>query len=270
MDKRVLGGIRTVVGLAALASGSPLFAKTQAGSAEVVELRQYKIVHGRRDAFIDVFERELIEGQEDVGMRLVGQFRDLDDPDRFTWIRAFPDMARRWEALTAFYHGPIWEAHKGEANPLLEDNDNVLLLRPATPGSGFPVMRGRTATGERPAGAGVVVASVHYLWKDPSEGFTKFFTEEMKPALEAARLPVIAAYVTEPTLNDFTRLPVRQSEKVFVWFTRVPSAQAHQDACARLAASEHWKLTIQPRLDDYEERQTQVLRLSPTDRSMLR
>ena len=269
MDKIITGGIGTAVGLVSLASAIPSLA-APAAVHEVVELRQYKIVHGKRDALIDVFERHLIEGQEEVGMHLVGQFRDLDDPDRFTWIRAFPDMASRRKALTAFYYGPVWDAHKGEANPFLEDNDNVLLLRPATSGSGFPVTRGPAALGERVTEAGILVVSIHYLWKDPSEGFTKFFTEEMAPALAEAGLHVTAAYVTEQTPNDFTRLPVRQSEKVFVWFTRVPSEQAHRDAWARLAANEHWKLSIKPRLDDFEERQTQILRLSPTDRSSFR
>ena len=37
---------------------------------------------GRRDELIQLFEREFVEGQESVGMTLVGQFRDLDDGQR--------------------------------------------------------------------------------------------------------------------------------------------------------------------------------------------
>lgn len=100
----------------------------------VLELRQYKIVPGRRDEMIDVFERWFVESQEADGMRLYGQFRDRDDPDRFTWIRGFPDMSARRRSLNAFYSGPVWLAHRDEANPLLLDNDNVLLLKPLTTG----------------------------------------------------------------------------------------------------------------------------------------
>src|SRR4029450_5709150 len=69
----------------------------------VVELRQYSLVSGKRDTLIDLFDRELIEGQEAAGMAILGQFRDLDRPDRFVWIRAFPDMPSRAQALKQFY-----------------------------------------------------------------------------------------------------------------------------------------------------------------------
>src|SRR4029453_13062100 len=95
----------------------------------VVELRQYKIVHGQRDWFIALFDREFVETQEAEGIELLGQFRDRTDPDRFTWIRAFPSMEARQKSLTAFYSGSTWLTHRGTANPMLFDNDNVLLLR---------------------------------------------------------------------------------------------------------------------------------------------
>jgi hypothetical protein len=48
---------------------------------QVVELRQYTLHAGRRDELIELFEREFIETQEALGMRVIGQFRDLDDSD---------------------------------------------------------------------------------------------------------------------------------------------------------------------------------------------
>ena len=35
-------------------------------------------------------------------MTLVGQFRDLDNPDRFVWLRGFADMTTRAQALERF------------------------------------------------------------------------------------------------------------------------------------------------------------------------
>jgi len=64
----------------------------------VLELRQYKLHPGQRDVLIALFEREFIESQEALGMRLVGQFRDRNDPTRFTWIREFPNMPERERA----------------------------------------------------------------------------------------------------------------------------------------------------------------------------
>lgn len=60
----------------------------------VVELRQYTLHPGGRDVLIDLFEREFVETQEAVGMRVIGQFRDEADPNRFVWLRGFPDLGR--------------------------------------------------------------------------------------------------------------------------------------------------------------------------------
>jgi len=65
----------------------------------IVELRRYTLHPGRRDELIELFEREFVESQEELGARIVGTFRDVRDPDRFVWIRAFPDMAVRLAAL---------------------------------------------------------------------------------------------------------------------------------------------------------------------------
>lgn len=155
----------------------------------VLELRQYKIVPGRRDDMIDVFERWFVESQEELGMRLVGQFRDRDDPNRFTWIRSFADMEARERGLNAFYFGPVWQAHRAEANPLLLDNDNVLLLKPLTPELAFA----DTDRREPPEPASPVVATIFYLWKDPAEGFGQLFAERVA----AAGLSALGVYVPE-------------------------------------------------------------------------
>ena len=57
-----------------------------------------------RDTLIDIFDRHFIEGQEVEGqefegMSVIGQFRDLDNPDSLVWLRGFPDMAARRDAL---------------------------------------------------------------------------------------------------------------------------------------------------------------------------
>jgi len=259
----------TVVALTSQAAGAEAGA---AASHSVLELRQYKIVHGRRDELIGLFDREFVESQEACGMRLIGQFRDLDDPDRFTWLREFPDMAKRAQALGAFYGGPVWQVHRGEANPLLEDNDNVLLLRPAWDGSGFGDLPTRRPGRDEAAagGAGMVVATIHYLWKKPDEGFSEVFRRDFAPALSRAGLPVLAAFVIEEAPNNFPRLPVREGEKLFVWFTRVRGVADYASGRERLNRDAIWRAQLAARLDDYEERPAQVLRLAPTDRSRLR
>ena len=60
----------------------------------VVELRRYALRPGQRETLVELFDRELVETQEAVGMEILGQFRDLDDPDSFVWLRAFATCPR--------------------------------------------------------------------------------------------------------------------------------------------------------------------------------
>src|SRR2546429_9426775 len=100
-------------------------------SAAIVELRQYTLHHDQRDVLIELFDREFVETQEAVGMTVIGQFRDLDDPDRFVWFRGYPDMATRASGLDAFYGGPGRMAHRDRANATMIDSGNVPPLGPA-------------------------------------------------------------------------------------------------------------------------------------------
>src|SRR5260370_4034349 len=81
----------------------------------VVELRQYTLHEGTRERLIDLFENEFIESQEALGIRVIGPFRDLEDHNRFVWLRGFPDMDERSGMLAAFYDGPVllapYDAH---------------------------------------------------------------------------------------------------------------------------------------------------------------
>jgi NIPSNAP len=115
----------------------------------VIELRQYTLRPGARDVLFELFDRALAEGQEAVGIRMIGWFRDLDDPNNFVWLRAFSDMAARAQALEAFYGGPVWAEHRNDANATMIDSDNVLLLRPA--GGSVDALRNRRE----------LVASIH-------------------------------------------------------------------------------------------------------------
>lgn len=91
----------------------------------VIELRQYITYPGKRDDLITLFEREFIESQEAVGIHVLGQFRDVNDPHRFTWVRGFSAMPARKQALTDFYFGPLWKTWKSQANATLYDNETT-------------------------------------------------------------------------------------------------------------------------------------------------
>lgn len=252
------------------AAGTARGQTAAAADAQIVELRQYRLVPGVRDDFVALFDRAFVESQEALGMRIVGQYRDHDDAVRFTWIRGFRDMAAREQGLKGFYFGPVWQANRAAANPMLDDNDNVLLLKPAAPGLGFAPAQARASDAGGDAAGGAVQVVIEYLWKTPDTGFAAFFADEMKPALEAAGVDVIAAYVPLGEPNNFPQLPVRDDRKLLAWFVRGDSHDAIAAALARARGSARWQSRVAVVLHDAEERPPQTLRLDPTPRSALR
>jgi quinol monooxygenase YgiN len=228
-------------------------------SPAVIELRQYTLKPDRRDELIDLFEREFVESQEAAGMALIGQFRDLDDPDRFVWLRGFADMETRKAALEAFYSGPVWRAHREAANATMIDSDDVLLLRPL---EGAPALGlgERGPVGASGSGPGAVVIGVHRI-DGPDAGLPVRFMSEVAPRLTAAGLTIADVLVTETGVNTFPGLPVREGETVLVWTSVVPD-QTAGDAAVSSARSD-------PALRALFAAALHVLRLQPTARSRL-
>ena len=222
----------------------------------VVELRQYTLRPGQRDVLIDLFDREFVESQEAEGIAIVGQFRDLDDPDRFVWIRGFGDMPSRARALAGFYGGPAWKANSAAANATMIDSDNVLLLRPVTARSGFPApAAGRPAVGSTSAGPSCVLVTIYQRDQPSDQALADFFDRQIRPALIETGATPLACLQTEHAENTFPALPVRTGENVFVCLARFPS-QAQLDGYLRLLGSSAGA--------------AQQLRLAPTARSLLR
>ena len=235
----------------------------------VLELRQYTLKPGLRDVLIELFEREFIESQEALGITLVGQFRDLDNPDRFVWLRGFSDMTTRAQALQEFYGGPIWKAHREAANETMIDSDNVLLLRPARPTSGFSLENAaRQPPGATENPRGLIVATICHLRDGAGDDFADFFERVMKPALAKADASPIASFVTENHPNTFPALPIRENVNVFAWFSIFPDESAHAHHTAILADSPHWK-NIAEELAGRLAEPPEILRLRPTPRSRL-
>ena len=195
-----------------------------APACQVLELRQYTLRPGQRDVLIELFEREFIESQEALGMTLFGQFRDLDDPDRFVWLRGFADMPARATALASFYDGPVWRAHREAANATMLDSDNVLLLRPARPDAGFQ-------TGPRPTvpqHPKLVVATLCYFAEPIGAEDLALFDATVVPLLTDTGAQWLATLVSEAATNTFPRLPVREGEQVLACFTAFDSIDAYR------------------------------------------
>jgi heme-degrading monooxygenase HmoA len=235
-------------------------------SQAVYDFRNYTMQPGQRDVLIDLFEREFIESQEALGTRVVATFRNLDDPDRFVWIRGFDTLATRAAALNGFYSGPIWQANRTAANATIIDSDDVLQLRPIA----GDVTRG--AQNRPPIGAAaipetLIVATTYFLADHQDHAFAGRYGREVLPILREIGAEPFASFATEHAPNRYPRLPVRETETVFVTLSYFASAEAHREHMS--ASSAAWRDVagvVQPSIIA----PTQTLRLQPTARSLLR
>lgn len=235
----------------------------------VVELRRYRLRPGRRDALIELFDRELVEPQEAVGLHVLGQFRDLDHPDTFVWLRGFRQRSERADALAAFYQGPVWAQHKDAANATMVDSDDVLLLRPLDPDDGLGVDRAaRPGFGEPSGSPGLVTVGQWPVKPSSADAVAERFEQDVRPRLERAGAQVAAAYRSEHAANDYPALPVREGEEVLVWIGRFDDEEAHRAFSETLARDTEW-LIVKRDLERHLDGATLELRLVPTGRSAL-
>ena len=236
----------------------------------IVELRRYTLRAGQRDVLIQLFDGEFIESQESAGMTVIGQFRELDDPNHFLWLRGFTDMQTRHDALAAFYYGPVWREHRDAANATMVDSDDVLLLRPVRPTSGFyldPMARPPRGNQEQPSA--LVVATVLYWNTPPNDDFLNLFEHRLAPILTELGASILSSFMTELSENTFRVLPVREGEQVFVWFARFDNHAAYDAHLTALEISSEWREQWTQVADQLKTR-PQILRLAPTARSLLR
>jgi quinol monooxygenase YgiN len=238
-----------------------LYDMSEPGSS-IVELRRYALRPGARETLIELFEREFVETQEAVGARVLGTFRDADDPDSFVWIRGFTDMPARARALQAFYGGPVWAEHSEAANATMIDSDNVLLLRPVDTASRLALDTSRRAPVQTAAPArGVVSVTICPLEPGHAPAFGAIFDREIEPALRQAGGGVRARFVTEHSENTFPALPVREGEEVFVWLSLFADERARSEHAAAI--------DLAALLDNHLAGELETLRLQPTPRSLL-
>lgn len=129
----------------------------------VVELLRYASRPGEPS------EAALVESQDALGIDVIGEFRDLDDPDVVTWVRA-------------------WRAANGAADA----PHDVLLLRPARPDSAFVV----PGTPDENASRGYVAAVILLLEPGSEDAdIISFFELAIAPGLAATEASVLGYFV---------------------------------------------------------------------------
>jgi len=230
-----------------------------AAPSPIVELRQYTLKRGERDTLMELFERKFVEGQQHAGIRLHGEFRDLNDPDRFVWLRGFAGFDDRSRALESFYYGDVWKAQRQAANATMVDSDNVLLLE-SVQKDGF------TLAGRMNA---LVVATIYLLRAPVDVGFTRFFAERVEPVMRATGAASLAELRTLHAPNNFPALPVREGENAFVWFAGYGSRAQYESHRGRRSQSKLWS-AVEPELASWLIAEPIVLELEPTAGTLAR
>lgn len=93
----------------------------------IVEVRSYRIKAGRREEFIQFFETRAVPAQRSQGMKILGPLLDLENPNKFVWLRSFPSLAERERMKNAFYEGELWKKElESIAMPMIESYDVIL------------------------------------------------------------------------------------------------------------------------------------------------
>jgi hypothetical protein len=97
----------------------------------IIEMRTYKTKPGMRSRFIEIFLSKSVPAHTEIGMKILGPFLSVDDPDAFFFMRGFPDMASRDPMKAEFYEGELWKQELEQVlMPMLEKYDVTLVDDP--------------------------------------------------------------------------------------------------------------------------------------------
>lgn len=93
----------------------------------IVEVRSYRIKPGRREEFIKLFKETAIPALRSHGMKVLGPLVDLENPNKFVWLRSFPSLEERERMKNDFYEGEFWKKElEPVAMPMIESYDVIL------------------------------------------------------------------------------------------------------------------------------------------------
>jgi hypothetical protein len=75
----------------------------------IIEMRTYKIKPGCRSQFLEIFRSRSVPAHAEIGMKILGPFLSVEDPDTFFFMRGFPDLPSREPMKAKFYEGELWK-----------------------------------------------------------------------------------------------------------------------------------------------------------------
>src|SRR6202161_1196355 len=98
----------------------------------IIEMRTYKTKAGRRSDFLEIFRAKSIPAHVEIGMKILGPFLSIEEPDTFFFMRGFPDLPSREPLKASFYEGELWKRElESVLMPMIDRYDVVLVEDPA-------------------------------------------------------------------------------------------------------------------------------------------
>ena len=97
----------------------------------IIEMRTYKLKPGVRSRFLQIFRSKSIPKHVELGMKILGPFLSVEDPDTFFFMRGFPDLASRDPMKALFYEGDLWKQElENILMPMIDKYDVVVVDDP--------------------------------------------------------------------------------------------------------------------------------------------
>jgi hypothetical protein len=228
------------------------------------ELRNYRTQPGQRGKLITMFEAHFLDAYQAAGAAILGSFENVDDPNRWMWIRAFSSAEQRAEALNGFYGSLIWKQLRGPANATIVDVGDALLLQ-ALSITQAPMSAPDPGTKLTTS----VIECVRYFPKNvQAAGHIRTIVADMQEHVRSVGGLALATLETSGTDNFYPRLPVR-TESAIVQMTRFQNAAAQADSWAARRAGQPWKSWMAA-CENHVATPVERFRLRPTSRSALR
>lgn len=203
----------------------------------VLEIRNYLFKPDAMEHFIDYFEEHFIETQQALNIQVLGQFRLVDQPKRFVWIRGFESMQTRLDSLTSFYKGPVWEKYGPAANDRMIEWHDVHLVRPIgnitdlTRGANAETVAADLAAGTISYETGLIVIDFFQAKPSKRDALIEKFRAGMLPVYRKLEVQVRGLFVAEMAANEFTRHPAIQNENELIVITAYENRDAYWDKC---------------------------------------
>lgn len=97
----------------------------------IVEMRTYRTKPGCRSKFLEIFRSKSMPAHAEIGMKILGPFLSIEDPDIFFFMRGFPDRDSREPMKAELYEGELWKQElENVLMPMLDKYEVVLIEDP--------------------------------------------------------------------------------------------------------------------------------------------